>query len=195
MARRSTAVEPEGTQMMIKRGGVAAAVMHLADEMLDHLLRHFEIGDDAVPQRADGLDIARGTAQHLLGFLTHGQHMFAAFYVGDGDDRGLRQHDAAAFDIDQRVCRTEVNRHVGGHDAENSTKHSKPSANAIIQAQQGLQPPLGARKSTPALLDSVPYRHHIPAITLPRCRGIPENGFTGRRLDGPELSNGGVKNP
>ena len=91
--------------------------------------------------------------------------MFAAFDVGDRDDRGFRQHDAAAFDVNQRVCRTEVDRHVGGHDAENSTKHSKPSreirttpvewvaaglVNTASWAEQGLQPPLGCRKCAPA---------------------------------------------
>jgi len=48
IARRSTAVEPEGTQMMTWGAGEAAPIVNLADEMLDHLLRHLEIGDDAV---------------------------------------------------------------------------------------------------------------------------------------------------
>jgi hypothetical protein len=46
MARRSTAVEPHADDDL--RRGKATAVMHLADEMLDHFLRHFEVGDDAV---------------------------------------------------------------------------------------------------------------------------------------------------
>ena len=35
--------------------------MHIANEMLDHFLRDFEVGDDAVPQRSDGLDVAGRT--------------------------------------------------------------------------------------------------------------------------------------
>ena len=40
---------------------------HLADELPEHPLRHVVVGDDAVPQRADGDDVAGGAAQHLLG--------------------------------------------------------------------------------------------------------------------------------
>src|SRR5260370_392770 len=38
------------------RTGEAAPVMHLANEVLDHFLGDFEIGDDAVAQGTDGLD-------------------------------------------------------------------------------------------------------------------------------------------
>ena len=46
--------------------------MHLADEVLDHLLRDFEIGDDAVAHRADRLDVAGRAAQHHLGVVADG---------------------------------------------------------------------------------------------------------------------------
>src|SRR6202035_2772973 len=64
IARRSTAVEPEGTHTDDLRGGEAASVVHLADEMLDHFLRHLEIGDDAVAQRPDRVNVAGGAADH-----------------------------------------------------------------------------------------------------------------------------------
>ena len=69
MARRSTAVEPDGTQTMICGSAKLAPVVHLADEVLDHLLGDFEVGDDAVAQRADGLDVAGRAAEHQLGLL------------------------------------------------------------------------------------------------------------------------------
>src|SRR3984957_15742830 len=59
------------------RRGEAAAVMHLADEMLDHLLGDLEIGDDAVAQGTDRLDVAGGAAQHHLGLVADGQHLLA----------------------------------------------------------------------------------------------------------------------
>src|SRR6202162_729858 len=46
------------------RAGKAAPIVNLADEMLDHLLRHLEIGDDAIAQRTDRLDAARRAAEH-----------------------------------------------------------------------------------------------------------------------------------
>ena len=96
IARRSTAVLPEGTQTMIIGRGEAAAVVHLADEMLDHLLRDLEIGDHAVAQRADGGDVARRAAEHLLGLLADREHLLLAAHVGDGDHARLGQHDARA---------------------------------------------------------------------------------------------------
>ena len=49
--------------------------MNLADEMLDHLFRDFEIGDDAVAHRADRLDVAGRAAQHHLGVVADGAHL------------------------------------------------------------------------------------------------------------------------
>ncbi len=46
--------------------------MHLADEVLDHLFRDFEIGDDAVAHRADRFDVAGRAAQHHLGVVADG---------------------------------------------------------------------------------------------------------------------------
>src|SRR6202000_3430985 len=56
----------------------ALAVVHLADEVLDHLLGHFEVGDDPVAHRTDRLHVAGRTAQHLLGLDAHRVHHLAA---------------------------------------------------------------------------------------------------------------------
>ena len=56
------------------RIGEGAAVMHLADEVLDHLLGDFEVGDDAVAHRADRFDVAGRAAQHHLGVVADGEH-------------------------------------------------------------------------------------------------------------------------
>ena len=97
MARRSTAVEPEGTQTMMIGDAKLAAVVHLADEMLDHLLGDLEIGDHAVAHGADGGDVAGRAAKHLLGFLADREHLFLAADVGDGDHARLGEHDATAL--------------------------------------------------------------------------------------------------
>ena len=49
---------PDGTQMTM-RGLAQLALVHLLDEVAEHLLADLEVGDDAVLQRADGLDVAR----------------------------------------------------------------------------------------------------------------------------------------
>src|SRR5512132_4039990 len=61
MARRSTAVDPDGTQTITSG---ASPVVHLADEMLDHLFGDFEVGDDAIAQRPDRVNVA-GSAHQL----------------------------------------------------------------------------------------------------------------------------------
>ena len=48
------------------------AVVHLADEVLDHLLGDFEVGDDPVAHGADGFHVAGRAAQHLLGLDADG---------------------------------------------------------------------------------------------------------------------------
>ena len=49
--------------------GEGRAAVHLADEVLDHLLGDVEIGDHTLAHRADRLDGARRAAQHQLGLL------------------------------------------------------------------------------------------------------------------------------
>ena len=95
--------------------------------MLDHLFRDFEIGDDAVAQRADGGDVAGRAAQHHLRLVADGEHLLLALDLGDGDDRRLVQDDAAALDVDQRVRRAEIDRHVGGEHAQQIAEHRVPS--------------------------------------------------------------------
>ena len=43
----------------------------LADEILQHRLRHVEVRNDAILHRANGHNVARGAADHLLCFLAH----------------------------------------------------------------------------------------------------------------------------
>jgi hypothetical protein len=92
--------------------------MHLADEVLDHFFRHFEIRDHAISQGANGRDIPRRAAKHQLRFLTHRQHLLAATLIGNGDHARLIQNDAPALHIDQRIRGAEVNGHIGGKEAE-----------------------------------------------------------------------------
>ncbi len=82
--------------------------------MLDHLFGHLEIGDHAVPERPNGLDIARSAAEHQLGFFADGQNLLAPFDAGDRDNGGLIEHNPPPLDVDQGVGGAEIDRHIGG---------------------------------------------------------------------------------
>ena len=91
--------------------GVGPAVlMHLLDEVPEHLLGDLEVGDHAVLQRPDRLDRPGRAPQHPLG-LDPDRVDLAAARV-DRDDARLRQHDSAPADVDQRVGGAEIDRHV-----------------------------------------------------------------------------------
>ena len=99
--------------------------MHLADEMLDHLLRDLEVGDHAVAHRADGLDIAGGSPQHHLGVIADGANGLLAAAGGDGSNHaGFIEHDAAPFDIDQRIRRPKIDGHVARKRAKKTAEHA-----------------------------------------------------------------------
>jgi hypothetical protein len=87
------------------------------------LLRDLEIGDDAVAQRPDRLNVARRAAEHQLGFLADRQDVLAALDAGDRDNRRLVQDDATTLHVDEGVGRPEVDRHVGGQQPQHSTNH------------------------------------------------------------------------
>jgi hypothetical protein len=90
--------------------------------MLDHFLGDFDVGDDAVAQRADRFDVVGRLAHHHLGVVADGLDPLDPVDRLDGDDRGFVQHDAAILHIDQRVGRAEVDRDVLGTELEESGK-------------------------------------------------------------------------
>ena len=99
--------------------------MHLADEMLDHLFRHFEIGDHAVAHRADRLDVAGGAPQHHLGVVADGADRLLAAAGGHGGDHGgFVEDDASPFHVDQRVRRPEIDGHVARKRAKKTAEHA-----------------------------------------------------------------------
>src|SRR6185437_6840536 len=104
------------------------AIVHFADEVLDHFFGDFEIGDHAVAHGADSFDVAGRAAQHHLGVVAHRTNLFLAAFAHHGDDRWLVQHNAATTHIDKRVRRTEVDRHVARQNAEKTVEHTLPYA-------------------------------------------------------------------
>ena len=88
--------------------------MNLSDEMFNHFLCDFEIGDYTVTQRPDGLDVTGSAAEHQLGFFPHGKHLLSAFDVSNRHHRRFVEHDASSLHVDKGICGAEVDCHVGG---------------------------------------------------------------------------------
>src|SRR5690606_23112441 len=74
-----------------RRGLQEAVLVHLVDEVLEHLLADAEVCNHAILHRADGGDIAGRTAEHALGFGTDRHHALLVAVGADGDDRRLVQ--------------------------------------------------------------------------------------------------------
>src|SRR5690606_13519915 len=95
-----------------------APVVGPRDEVPKHRLGHLEVGDDAIAQRANRLDVAGGPAEHLLRVAPDGQHALTAARVAlDGHDRGLAGDDPFALDVDERRGGTEIDRQIVGEQA------------------------------------------------------------------------------
>ena len=92
-----------------------AVLVHLLDEVAEHLLGDVEVGDHAVLQRADRGDRPGRAAEHALRLDADRVHLAGALV--DRDDGRLGEHDAAAAHVDERVGRAEVDGHVAAAEA------------------------------------------------------------------------------
>ena len=109
------------------------AVVRLLDEVVQHLLGDFEVGDHAVLHRLDGHDVAGRAPQHLLGFLAHGFH-FAGVLV-DGHNGGLVDNDALAGRVDQGVGGAEIDGQIARKHAEERAQAMRPRSARRITVQ------------------------------------------------------------
>ena len=92
------------------------AAVRLLNEVIQHALGDFEVGDDAVFHGPDGDDVAGRAAQHFLGFLADRFHF--AIVLVDGDDGWLVHDDAFALGKDQRIGRAEIDGEIGREQTE-----------------------------------------------------------------------------
>ncbi len=115
-----------------RRGAEPAVAVHLADEVLEHLLGVGEVGDDAVLHRPDRGDVPRRAAEHVLGLHADRDDDLAAAarFVLDGDHRRLVEDDALAADVDERVRRAEVDGDVAGEVAAEVLEHGRRDPDA-----------------------------------------------------------------
>ena len=118
-ARFSTPVTPGGHADDDARVREAVLV-HLLDEVAEHLLGDVEVGDHAVLERADRRDRPRRAAEHPLRLDADGVHLAGALV--DRDDGRLGEHDAAPAHVDERVRGPEVDGHVAAAEAPQCSK-------------------------------------------------------------------------
>ena len=89
--------------------------MNLMNKMTQHGFGDIKICNHAVSHGANGHNIARRPAQHVLGFLSHSQHpVFMAVIRTNRDNRWFPQHNALALHIDQRIGRPKINGQIAG---------------------------------------------------------------------------------
>src|SRR6266511_3176619 len=84
------------------------------DEVAEHLLADVEVGDHAVLQGTNRLDVGRGAPDHPLRLHAHRQRPVVLGV--DRDDRRLVQHDSLAAHVDDGVRGAEVDSHVVADD-------------------------------------------------------------------------------
>ncbi len=97
-----------------------AILMHLLDEVPQHLLGHVEVGDHAVLEWANRGDRSRRAPQHPLRLDADGVHLTGSLV--DGDDGGLGEHDPAAADVDKGVGGAKVHGHIAAAEAAQSVE-------------------------------------------------------------------------
>jgi hypothetical protein len=92
-------------------------------KMPEHDLGNVEIGDNPVPERADGFDVAGRSAEHFFRFRTYRQDLFCSPCVAvNGHDGRLTQNYAFSFCIDQRIRCAQVYRQIVGKLPQNEIK-------------------------------------------------------------------------
>ena len=87
-----------------------AVLVDPLDEVAQHLLGDVEVGDDAVFERPDGGDGARGAAQHALGVGADRQHLSRPGV--DGHHRRLGEDDAPSAHVHQRGGGAQIDCHI-----------------------------------------------------------------------------------
>ena len=108
------------------RRGCPFAAVYFADKSFEHFACNHKIGNHAVFHRADSLDRTWGAPQHFFGFCAHRQRFIAPRVVHlHRYDRRFIQHNAFAFDVNQRIGCAQVNRNIVRKITRKEVQHKK----------------------------------------------------------------------
>ena len=89
-------------------------LQYLFDEIGNHFVGDFKIGNDTILHGADGLEPGMGSAMHFFGLRADGFHIALALaVVADRHHRRFIQNDPFIFDVHQSVGRSQVHGDVG----------------------------------------------------------------------------------
>ena len=114
-----------------------AMLVHLLDEVTEHLLGDVEVRDDAVLERANRGDRARRATEHPLRLDPDGVHLARALV--DRDDGRLGEHDPAPAHVDERVRGAEVDGHVATAEAGQGLEERHEGARVYLRVFQQLR--------------------------------------------------------
>jgi hypothetical protein len=119
--------------------------------MLDHLFGDVDVGDDAITQRSNRLDLIGGLAHHELGIVADRLDSLDAVDGLDRDHGWLVEDHAAAADIDDGVSRAEVDCHVVGRKLQKTQKgHVRRSRfHQVTVPGKGPVPPVSLYRMPP----------------------------------------------
>jgi len=79
-----------------------AIARNLLDEVVQHRFGHFKVGDHAVAQRPNRMNVARRLTEHLPRLFTDRKRLVRANVLRN--DRRLAQHDPFSLDVHEYVC-------------------------------------------------------------------------------------------
>ena len=92
--------------------GKPTVLVHLANEVLQHLFGDVKIGNNAVFHRPDGLNATGRPAKHTLSFFTNGRDGLGGSGGAHRNNRRFVEHDISVAHIYQGVGRSQIDRQV-----------------------------------------------------------------------------------
>ena len=185
-ARFSTPVTPDGHADDDARVRPAVLV-HLLDEVAQHLLGHVEVGDHAVLQRPDGARSCPGVRPSIR-LASMPTAWTSPVRESIATTRRLGQHDAAAAHVDERVGGAEVDRHVTAAEAGEVREEAHAWATGRGRPTPAYEP-WDARRDRAGAVE--PYRTRPCAPKSPQIGGLdrqaaPAAGRAGARERQPD---------
>ena len=93
----------------------AVVFEYFLDEVFDHGIGDFKIGDHPILHRSNGFQFIVGPAVHLFGFQAHCYRISVPMTIITGDryNRRFVQDNSLVLDIDQRVGGAQIHGHIG----------------------------------------------------------------------------------
>ena len=116
-------------------GDAGVSVVHLLDEVMNHLLGDVEVADHPVAQGPDGDDVGGSAANHAFRLGADGEHPLGPRV--HGDDARLADDDPPVTHRDERVGGAEVDADVVGEQAEQAVEDAQDASGSCWRGLVG----------------------------------------------------------